>query len=383
MQVTFGDILKNAMFTNSRIIAGEEGISRKVKRISVFDCKCEENRIDKGIYKEGDLFITCLDQFAVDQSGINTYFRALGETKSAGLLIVTDELLGVIGQDVINYCNSINLPVVVVYDELTYAEIIDVCNRYITSDNLNTFNALKLEKIMYGKISQSEKMEVLYSINSNIKGFVRCIFVEGDFISDIEKEETFSYHANSRNDIYVRTDSHMIFILSAESEKELRKHTDVVTNKILDFIKSPTMGFSRIYPRREIARLLEEGMKAIETARTLDIKRQSYDPMSSLQLLLNLKDSEEAVDFYNAYVNAISEKVSEEALKDLLITIECFVASSGSFSETAEKMNQHVNTIRYRVNKVKEALKMENDTVKFYETIALASKLRILINREI
>lgn len=38
-----------------------------------------------------------------------------------------------------------------------------------------------------------------------------------------------------------------------------------------------------------------------------------------------------------------------------------------------------MNTVRYRLNRVKGALGMEEDQVRFYETIALAAKLRTLL----
>ena len=75
-------------------------------------------------------------------------------------------------------------------------------------------------------------------------------------------------------------------------------------------------------------------------------------------------------------------KIAEENLPEIILTIEKYVANSGDFKLTAEQLNQHVNTIRYRVNRVKSALHMENDTVKFNETIAIAVKLRILLNRK-
>ncbi len=62
--------------------------------------------------------------------------------------------------------------------------------------------------------------------------------------------------------------------------------------------------------------------------------------------------------------------------------MESYVAHSGNFQAAAREMNQHENTIRYRVNKVKSALGMENDNVKFHETVAVAVKLRTLINEK-
>ena len=70
-------------------------------------------------------------------------------------------------------------------------------------------------------------------------------------------------------------------------------------------------------------------------------------------------------------------------MKEMILTVENYVANSGNFKTTAEMMSQHENTIRYRINRVKSALNMEEDTVKFNETIAIASKLRVLLGREL
>lgn len=42
-------------------------------------------------------------------------------------------------------------------------------------------------------------------------------------------------------------------------------------------------------------------------------------------------------------------------------------------------LEQHENTVRYRVNKVRSALGMSEDPVKFNETVAIAMKIRALI----
>lgn len=143
------------------------------------------------------------------------------------------------------------------------------------------------------------------------------------------------------------------------------------------------MGYSRIYERRNIEKALEEAKKALETAKTMNMTSQTYEPLSVLQLLLSVKDTQEAYDFYYSYVEAVQEKVSADSLREILLTMETFVAYSGNYAETAKALNQHENTIRYRVNKVKSALELEDDNIKFYETIAIAVKLRILINEEL
>lgn len=371
------------MFEDAQVLAGSRGLNKKIKRISVFDCPCNKNLVDRDIIAEGDVFITCLDQFKYETENIYEYLDTLIRTECSGLFVVTADMLYVLTEDILQTCDQSNFPVVLIPEDIPYAAIIDTVNKYISIDNLNAINTLKIEKIMYGNIFSSEKMEILYSINPNIKKSLRVIEVEGDFNSDIAQVELHLYYLKQKNDIYVRSNNQQVFILSDDDEKSLRRRSDVASIRIKEFISEPVMGYSRIYNRKDIGKALEEAKRALETARTMNMSSQNYDPLSVLQLLLTVKDTQEAHDFYRAYVEAIRQKVSAENLREILLTLESYVANSGNFGAAALEMNQHENTIRYRVNKVKSALGMENDNVKFHETVAVAVKLRTLINEKL
>lgn len=383
MFVSLKEILKNELFKKGEVLAGSGGLDRNAKRISVFDCPCREDLIKREILREGDLFITCLEQFKHDEENISRFIDTLIYTGSAGLIVVSEDMIHILNPGVLKRCNEGNLPVVLLKEEIPYAAIIDTVNKYIAIDNMHALNMLKLEKIMYGNISFEEKMETLYSINPNVKQYVRVISVDGEFNSDIAQLELHMYYLDKKSDIYVRSGQNMIFILSDDSQDALRRHSDAAAVRFSEFLDNPVAGYSRIAARKEIEHTLEEARRALETAKAMQISRQTYDPLSVLQLLLLVRDSREAGDFYQKYVDMIRSHVSAENLQETLRTMEVYVANSGNFQETARMLNQHENTIRYRVNKVKQALDMENDNIKFHETIAIAVKLRTLLHESI
>lgn len=380
MYISLNQILKNSIFKSVTILAGEAGLNRKVKRISVFDCPCNKDILNRNTLINGDLFITCLEQFQDNKDGIYDYINALIMTKSSGLLIVTDDCIDTITKDIIKICDESDFPLILIKEDVPYAVIMDTVNQYIAIENLNAINTLKLDKIMYGSVSNNEKMEILYSINPNIGQYLRTIYVDGGFDSAIEELKTHILYLNSRDDIFVRSNNYYIFILSADDIKYLKHHSDATALKVKEFINNPKVGYSRIYSRKDISKALEEGKRSLETAKTMNMSFQEYNPLSVMQLLVSVKDTQEAHDFYEAYVNAIRDNVSAENLKEILLTMEIYVANSGDYKATGKIMSQHENTIRYRVNKVKGALNMETDNIKFNETIAIAVKLRILMN---
>ena len=52
-----------------------------------------------------------------------------------------------------------------------------------------------------------------------------------------------------------------------------------------------------------------------------------------------------------------------------------FVDNNMDFKETSKSLFVHENTIRYRINKIKEMIPYGRSEIDFYETISLASKV--------
>ncbi len=383
MNIEFGTLLKDKLFAHSRVLAGEAGLCRRVKRISVFDCPCVPDILERKILCEGDLFITCLEQFRnePDDRELRFYLECQIHSGATGLLVITGDRLELLTPSLLKLCDENHFPVVLIPEEYPYTVLIDTVHSYITFDTYNTINKLRLDKIMYENLSDAARSEVLYSIKPTVKQYVRAIFIQGDFNSDIAQLELQNYYLNRENDIFVRTERGMIILLSEENKDKVSSSLEACLVRIKEFLDNPVIGYSRIFPRKDCGKALEEARLALETAKAMNMTIRTYDALSSIQLLTTIKDTQEAEDYYDAYLTALREKITEENLPEMILTIENYVANSGDFKRTAEMMNQHVNTIRYRVNRVKSALNMENDTIKFNETIAIAVKLRILLNR--
>lgn len=385
MNIEIGTLLKDKLFENSRVVAGKRGLHRGVKRISVFDCPCVPDLLDRKILSEGDLFITCLEQFRnePDDRELRFYLECQIQSGAAGLLVVTEDRVNLLTPPLLKLCDENDFPVVIIPEEYPYTMVIDTVHSYITFDTYNTINKLRLDKIMYENLSDAARSEVLYSIKPTVKQYVRAIFIQGEFNSDIAQLELQNYYLNRENDIFVRTERGMNILLSEDENEKATATLEACFVRIKEFLDNPVIGYSRVFPRKDCNKALEEARLALETAKAMNMTIRTYDALSSIQLLTPIKDTQEAEDYYDAYLAALREKITEENLPEMVLTIENYVANSGDFKRTAEMMNQHVNTIRYRVNRVKTALNMENDTIKFNETIAIAVKLRILLNRKI
>ncbi len=379
--ITLQTIFRHPALSQFRILAGQRGMNGTVERVSVFDCGVDDILFtNENILRPGDLFITCLEQFrSGEESQAEDYFRILIRTRSAGVIIVGDRGLYNFTPDIQKICDEAPLPVIFLPINIPYALIIDTVNQYISMDTANAMNLLRIQKIMYGDQNDSDSLELLNSMKSDIGPVLRTVFCYGEFRSDLDLADLHVRYLQDSACIFAVDGKTVLFILTAEDENQLRHRTDALTSRISSEINEPRIGFSRIHPRREIRQALEEGRRALDTARSMESSALTYDPLNVTQLLLILRDTPAASDFYHAYRERIQRAFAAEKIRDILETMEVYVAKSGNFSETARALNQHENTIRYRVNRVKAALDMENDNIKFHETLALAVKLRTIL----
>lgn len=64
----------------------------------------------------------------------------------------------------------------------------------------------------------------------------------------------------------------------------------------------------------------------------------------------------------------------KESDGELFSTLRAYVEQSGDLQSVSDKIHVHKNTVRYRINKVRELLGMEDDPT-FFEQIAIAVRI--------
>ena len=382
MGLELSEVLKDGIFDGAEILCSEVAVSHIVNRISVFDCPYHKKIIDSGIIAEGDLFISCLEQFYKGDPSFYDFLECLSAYKSAGLIVTYSGNLDLLTPDVLEWCSNHSLPVILQKKTNFYADIMTAVNNLLSSENVNEINLLRLDRLRYAMMSDYERNSVIQAVNPWFKSVVRTLFISASENKRSARLSLWRDHIVNQSDAVVVGDD-LIIILSSADEKHLKLHTNAVTGQLHQYIPEKHLGFSRIYPRMLLHQALAEGEQAVRIAEALNIVQQDYDPLLSLPILLAQGHSKEQADFYHTYTTRISENVSTDMLPTMLKTVECFVLCKGDYAAAAEELHTHANTIRYRINRIRSFLNMEDDPIRFYETIALATKIRALFDYEL
>ena len=87
-----------------------------------------------------------------------------------------------------------------------------------------------------------------------------------------------------------------------------------------------------------------------------------------------LRETYWSVTFKNNIITPLKEHDKISSSK-LMPTALAYIENRGELKKTADKLNQHVNTIRYRINRIKEIIDYNDDNNYFYEQLFIAITL--------
>ena len=376
MHVTIKNIIESPLFYNVEILAGNNGLSRPVKRVNVADVKIHENNDNEALFPEGDLFMSCFEQFeAGDPADVEEYFQALIKYRCSGLLLVEERNKCLITPKIAEMCNQANFPVLCLQQDISYAEIISIVNRFILIEDLNLLRANEFRRIMTENLTEQETMEILDGFSSSIERYLRVICFIGKPISNMLHSDFHVDSINAPAEIFIEADGYNYYIVSSSSPERLGPRTKVIKQMISRCYHVDHIAVSHIYEKWNIKKATNNAKTDCRIAYIMGKKENSVQSLSSYPMLLSLESSYEAKAFYEEYLDIIAKNTSEKHMQDLLETVRAYVLCCGNYKETANVLHQHENTIRYRINSLRVWLEMDEDPIQFNEIISLAVKL--------
>ena len=147
-----------------------------------------------------------------------------------------------------------------------------------------------------------------------------------------------------------------IFILITTSTWKEDSHR-IVLNEACQTLSLPVVSedliLSRIYPATELHTAFREAYYGWAAGLFSLRKVASYDNLGVYSALLPLSSSTELKAYAQDYLSK---------LKGYEDTIEAYVNNGGDVIATSINLNCHANTIRYRINKMKDLVGAKNET---------------------
>lgn len=373
MFTTIEVILKQPLFENARIAVGKDHLNHTVNRVSVFDCPVKDTLLDNNIIETGDLFLSTLEQFVSHPAHFMDFIVLLIEARSSGLFIV-GENTQLITPEISSLCETKGFPIVVLDKNIPYAAIMDAINKLTTQEYRHMLNGLKLNNLLSSNLSKKERAHIVSTINPKTESFIQLFILSGEEQSFLTQNELSSIFLSRSTDIYIFHDDLHYFIFSDETERQLDTKTQTNTRYLLQFFRHYNAGISMIHKKEEIDQSLKEARLSLNASFALNEPVLKYDSSSLLQLITLLEDKEELFMYRDTLLQKINAIDSENDMV-LFQTLKEFVRCRGSYQTVAHNMNQHENTIRYRINKIRQVLGMEDNIILFHTSLFMLATI--------
>ena len=124
----------------------------------------------------------------------------------------------------------------------------------------------------------------------------------------------------------------------------------------------------------ELGNAINESLFAERTGEVFSGQSHYFNDIGIFSILIPYSRDAWIQNFYDRMIEPI-KNYDEKYHTELFNTALKFVEHDGIITKTAEALFLHRNTIRYRINKIKELHHMENSELSFYEQLSIAIKL--------
>ncbi len=377
------NLLKADFFKDkdATILAGAEGLHRRINSVSVADVKISKANDKESLFPEGGLFLTCLEQFEQDEKeAIEKYFDTLIGYKCSGLFVTGRSKL--IDADIVRKCNDADFPVILIpKSDTPYLDIMQFINRYIMISDINLLRSHTFDRILSSNPTDEECSDLLNSLSTSIQSRIRVICFIGKYHSDMLEADFQLRSLRSDKETFIDGKEYKYCIVSGDDDKKLNRNFDLTSSNIRDFFSISHIGKSRVYNKWDIRKAAIEANNACKLAINASKTEVLMPSLSSYGMLFSLENGQEMNTFYDEFMKVIHENSSPEHRKAIMETVREYVYAKGDFKQAAENLFQHENTVRYRINRLKSWMGLEDDTIQFHELISLAIKIEQMLSK--
>lgn len=376
MSITVKEALALEVLSEAKLIAGESGLERLIEKVNVTECPMNWKR-----NRQGEFFLSAL--YANKENTKEQYetIKILIDTGASGLCLI-DKYFVDLDSSIKELADENSFPIIIIPAYIYYSDIISsIMNAIIRKKSF-----FMLEMMIDNLISNYENPEkvkkIAGQINKNFDSKIMSIYCKLGKTDLLRKYELIQNSFIDRDNwSVIKFRSGTLILLSFSPEiTNIEYIVNNVLNKIKFIAGNCYIGISNIYNNIDnFGTCIEEALLTVELSEKILKKEVAYHKDIGLyKIILPYKDEYAFKRFHKEIISPISE-YDKLYKSQLLETAIQYINNEGDFSKAADKLYIHENTVRYRINKIKEILGINTGFGSFYEQLSIAIKLHNLI----
>ena len=375
--ITVKDLLQLPVTEKFSVVAGGNGLNRKIQGIEILDFEFTEGvqQMRETAFSPHSLVLSSL-LFANNKPKllIETIKKLIEMEVTA--LAYKPVIFRELPNEVLVFANEQHFPILRFGGDEYFEEIIFDVKEYINKRNHSLFLENMMKSLIREEVSEEQLRSFLKQMTQPFDQYV--------FVANIQMKQSESSHWMQS---FLQLNSFLksglicpykqsIFILYTDNSQQQ------VEKMLKEWMKSYTpatdalaIGYSQIHQtKKELHLAVREAYYACIMAKIELVPICYYAELASERLLIELyrKDAQFANQYAEMYLGPLLEE------RDLLDTAVTFVQKKGNVKEVAATHFCHPNTIRYRMAKIRQLIDPSSNELIFHEHLSAAVKLYLL-----
>lgn len=378
MTMTVSDFLELPITKEFKVISGKANLNKAMQNVEILDFELMDGfeQTRETMFTKNSLVLTSL-LFANNQPELlMKMIEKLSELEVSALAfkpIIYKEL----PREVILLAEEKSLPLLQFGGDEFFEDIILQAMDYRNKTAQTQFLETTLAYLIENEVNTEQLTPLLKQLNKPFETYTYILAIQSDVGID---ENLFRYEPFFRNGLIGSYKNSVLIIMTNKEE------TYEFENRMEELLRLFEWNVSKFYKGKSnihstynhFATALKEAYYSSVFAKIMNKEEYIYNQLTTEKLLIEmLKNRQEYVENYiETYIRPL------EDTEGLVETAISYVLNEGNIKEVAKEQFCHQNTVRYRINKIKNRTHKNASEFVFFEHLSVAIKL-YLIQKEL
>lgn len=386
MNVTLKDLINLEVFNGVKLIAGENGLSRKITSCGILDYELDRSLKDRYFhsnFQEHQFALTTFLYAKDEEFLINDAIKYLVNKKASGLAIKNVYRLP-IHDSALRYAESMDFPIFLIEPGIFFENIIISITDSIKMLGNTYFGQQEIDTLLYKSLDRSNIKQQALQINPSLKNnfFVMYFY----FKQNLDAQHFLRIQTYFKNSKFNQTSISFLrfnngFVLLYSKDFIHLNDKAALLKEIIHTLLDPdikiSIGVSDFHYRlEEIKQAIHEAFYAALLHINFNSDFLLYKNIGTFKAIFPFAKSDSMQSFSQSCLNPLRDFDAENTLF-LFDTLKQFIMCNGNLRELSIKLSLHENTLRYRLDKIAHLTGLNFKKPEDYEQLSLAIKIHI------
>ena len=369
-----------------KLLAGQEGCSNTMSWVHMI----EDTKIIQQLWGK-ELAVTTGLGFQ-SHDALFDFIKCLVKYHSVGLIINTGKYIFEVSQDIIDYCNEQEFPLLTTPWEVHMADLIkDFSMRCLFSEREDQ-QISKLFQEVFTTVQTVEEVRPQLMSSFDVDGYFQVVLIEiedSDQFDAIERRKIafqleLCFEKIESPYTFFWFDGCFVLVVNNLEPDNLERIIDKMYKRTKKRMEGKYIHLgigSQMLDFRQVILSYKRARAAVSMATQFQLPIVSFEELGIYQILFSIEDKQILSEMYHSLLQPIIE-YDQKHHGELEKTLFYYLFYNESQIEMAKNLYLHRNTINYRMLKIKELLGCQLDTFEEKMLYMLAMYIKKILNED-